>query len=86
MQGRGVDVPRSALLEIAEKRTYDASRRCTGLAAVTKAVQQHRLMNKADARTFHLSALSTAHALMHLANHVLTEAAGAINSRHRCSG
>ena len=54
-----------------------AARRCTGLAAVTKAYQQHRLMSTADARRFHLSVLSTTHALMHLANHVLTEAAGA---------
>jgi hypothetical protein len=73
----GFDVPRSVLLEIASKREYDGSRRCTGLAAVTKAVQQHRLMSTADARSFHMSALSTAHALMQLANHVLTEAAGA---------
>ena len=70
-------MPRSVLLEIASKREYDGSRRCTRLAAVTKAFQQHRLMSTADARSFHMSALSTAHALMHLANHVLTEAAGA---------
>jgi hypothetical protein len=76
----GVDVPRSAssaLLNMAQRRTYDASRRCMGLAAVTKAVQQHWLMSTADARSFHLSALSTAHALMHLASHLLTDAARA---------
>jgi hypothetical protein len=73
----GFDVPRSVLLEIASKREYDGSRRCTRLAAVTKAFQQHRLMSTADARSFHMSALSTAHALMHLANRVLGEAARA---------
>ena len=34
-------------------------------------------MSTADTRSFHMSALSTAHALMHLANHVLAEAARA---------
>jgi hypothetical protein len=37
----------------------------------------HRLMSRADARSFHMSALSTAHALMHLTNRVLGEAARA---------
>jgi hypothetical protein len=72
----GMDVPRSALLNLARKREYDSSRRCTGLAAVTKAVQQHRLMSAGDAHRFHLSALSTSHVLVNLANHLLLEASG----------
>jgi hypothetical protein len=77
----GVDVPRSGLLHLARKREYDGSRRCTGLAAVTKAVQQHRLMSAAaDAHSFHVSALSTAHALINLANHLLQEASGRVAS------
>jgi hypothetical protein len=78
----GVDVPRSALLDLARKRDYDSSRRCTGLAAVTKAVQQHRLMSAAaDAHSFHVSALSTSHTLLNLAHHLLQEASGRVASR-----
>jgi hypothetical protein len=44
-------------------------------AAVCKAVQKHRLTSRADARSFHLSAVGAAHAAMHFANHLLTEAA-----------
>jgi hypothetical protein len=77
----GVDVPRSVLLDLARKREYDSSRRCTGLAAVTKAVQQHRLMSAAaDAHSFHVSTLSTAHALINLASHLLQEASGRVAS------
>jgi hypothetical protein len=47
---------------------------------VTKAVQQHRLMSAADAHSFHVSALSTAHALINLANHLLQEASGRVAS------
>jgi hypothetical protein len=59
----GVDVPRSVLLDMAHRRAYDSSRRCTGLAAVCKAVQQHRLTNRADARSFHLSQQLALHML-----------------------
>jgi hypothetical protein len=77
----GMDVPRSALLVLAKKRQYDGSRRCTGLAAVTKAVQQHSLMSTAaNAHSFHVSALSTAHALINLAHHLLQEASGRVAS------
>lgn len=71
----GVDIPRSTLLDLAQKRTYDASRRCIGFAAVTKAVQHHRLLSSgAGADSFHLSAVTIAHALMQFAHQVLTEA------------
>ncbi len=74
-------MPRSALLDLARKREYDSSRRCTGLAAVTKAVQQHRLISAAaDVHSFHVSALSTSHALINLANHLLQEASGRMAS------
>jgi hypothetical protein len=35
----GIDVARNALIDMAQKRTYDASRRCKGFAAVTKLKQ-----------------------------------------------
>ncbi len=69
----GIDLSRITLVELAQKRTYDGSRRCNGFAAVTKAVSQHRLLSQAaDARSLQLSAASTAHALVHYAHHLLT--------------
>jgi hypothetical protein len=77
----GIDVPRSALIDLAHKRTYDGSRRCSGFAAVTRAVQQHRLLGQAaDARSLHLSTASTAHALLHFAHGLLMQASSAAAS------
>lgn len=77
----GMNLPRSALVELAQKRTYDGSRRCSGFAAVAKAVQQHRLLGQAaDALSLHLSAANTAHALVHFAHDLLMQASSAAAS------
>jgi hypothetical protein len=80
----GMNLPRSALVVLAQKRTYDGSRRCSGFAAVAKAVQQHRLLGQAaaaaDARSLHLSAANTAHALVHYLP--VTQASSATASHH----
>jgi hypothetical protein len=81
----GIDVTRNVLIDMAQKRTYDASRRCKGFAAVTKAVQQHRLLSHTpDAHKLHVSAASTAYALVQFADHLLTEAGNAA-ATHPCA-
>jgi hypothetical protein len=76
-----MDLPRSALVELAQKRTYDGSRRYSGFASVAKAVGQHRLLGQAaDARSLHLSAANTAHALVHFAHDLLMQASSAAAS------
>jgi hypothetical protein len=71
----GVPVLRSTLVQMMSKRPYDSRLCCQGLAMVSKAVQQHRLLTSTctSSTFYHNSAVSTARALLKFACQLLEQ-------------